>query len=147
MILSRVYDKERIAEVLLDPEIFERIAEDGITASDYQIPDDAIYIMDGENKGLMIYHWVNSVTLECHVHVLKDFRRDAMEFGQKALQWAWDNTDAIKIVAQIPEIYPDVIKFAFKSGFDLEGLNEGSYLKGSRLYSQVYLGLCRYGLC
>lgn len=143
MIVEQVFDKDRIAKVLKDPEIFDRIAEDGILSSDYQIPDDAIYVMNEDSTALMIYHHHNSVTLECHVQVLKDYRDIAMDFGKSALQWAWDNTKASKIVAQIPEIYPDVLKFALKNGFEIEGINESSYIKNGELYDQIYLGLIR----
>lgn len=146
MIVERVFDKERIAKVLKDPEIFSRIAEDGIVASDYCAPDDAVYIMDEHDRGLMIYHQVNSITVECHVHVLKDHRADAYDFGQSAINWLWKNTESLKIVAQIPEIYPNVIKFALKNGFEIEGLNEGSYIKSGELYDQVYLGLMKNGV-
>lgn len=143
MIVERVYEKERIHKVLKDPEIFARIAEDGIDIDEYEAPDDAIYVMDESSTCLMIYHSQNSITLECHVHVLKEFRHIAMDFGQAALDWAWNNTKASKIVAQIPEIYPDVVKFALKNGFEIEGLNENSYIRDNKIYSQVYLGLMR----
>lgn len=143
MIVERVYELDRIYKVLKDPEIFARIAEDNISIEDYKAPEDVIYIMDQLDTCLMIYHWRNQATLECHVHVLKNSRLNALAFGQSALDWAWDNTDAMKIIAEIPEIYPDVLKFALKNGFEIEGLNKSSYLKGGELYSQTYLGLMR----
>lgn len=147
MIVDQVFDKKRIYKVLKDSEIFSRIAEDGIDIEEYEAPDDAIYIMNANDTGLMIYHWQNEVTLECHVHVLKEFRYDAVEFGKASLDWAWKNTNAVKIVAQIPEIYPDVLKFALKNKFEIEGINESSYVKNGELYDQVYVGLIKHGLC
>lgn len=144
MIIERVFDLDRVYKVLKDPEIFSRIAEQGIDIDDYEAPIDAIYIMDHNNTCLMIYHWSNSITLECHVQVLKDYRETrASMFGKAALDWAWNNTNAAKIVAQIPECFPDVLKFAEKNGFVVEGINKNSYMRKGKLISQVYLGLSR----
>ena len=105
--------------------------------------DEAIFLTDDENIGVMIYHWVNSVTLECHVQVLAGHRNKAHEFGRLALEWAWENTKATKIVAQIPEIYPSVVKFAYKNGFSFEGVNKLSHRKNGSLHDQYYLGLIK----
>jgi RimJ/RimL family protein N-acetyltransferase len=144
MNVKQTLDLHKILKVLKDPEIFDRISEDGPT-SDTWMPsmDEAIFLSDEEGIGVMIYHWVNSVTLECHVQVLAEHRSQAYEFGQKALEWAWQNTKATKIVAQIPEIYPSVIKFAYKNGFSFEGVNKLSHRKNGELHDQYYLGLIK----
>jgi RimJ/RimL family protein N-acetyltransferase len=144
VIISETKDLDKIARVLKHPEIFDRISEDGPTL-DTWMPntDDALFVTDENNIGLMIYHWVNSVTIECHVQVLPKHRDQAHKFGQLVLEWAWDNTKATKIVAQIPEIYPSVIKFAYKNGFSFEGVNKLSYLKNGQLHDQYYLGLIK----
>jgi len=144
MIVERTTDLAKIVKVLKNPEIFERISEDGVYIDNW-LPslDDAIFLTDKENIGLMIYHEINSITIECHVQVLPEHRDKAMEFGKAVLEWAWENTKATKIVAQIPEIYPDVIKFAYKNGFSFEGVNKDSHLKNGVLHDQYYLGLIK----
>lgn len=144
MIVDRTTDLAKILRVLKHPEIFNRISEDGPTAEAWMPSiSDAIYIADTDGIGLMIYHWQNKITLECHVQVLPEHRDKAYEFGQAALDWAWKNTKATKIVAQIPEFYPDVLKFAYKNGFSFEGVNKDSYLKNGKVHSQFYLGLIK----
>jgi RimJ/RimL family protein N-acetyltransferase len=144
MIIERTTDLAKIIKVLKNPEIFERISEDGVSIDNW-LPslDDAIFLTDKENIGLMIYHEINSITIECHVQVLPEHRGKALEFGKSAIDWAWENTKATKIVAQIPEIYPDVIRFAYKNGFSFEGINKDSYLKNGKVHSQYYLGLIK----
>ena len=144
MKVERTLDLHKILKVLKDPEIFDRISEDGPT-SDTWMPsmDEAIFLSDEDGIGVMIYHWINSVSLECHVQVLPEHRYKALEFGQAALNWAWENTEATKIVAQIPEIYPSVIKFAYKNGFSFEGVNKLSHKKNGSLHDQYYLGLIK----
>lgn len=144
MIIERTTDLAKIIKVMKNPEIFERISEDGVSIDNW-LPslDDAIFLTDKENIGLMIYHEINSITIECHVQVLPEHRGKALEFGKSAIDWAWKNTKATKIVAQIPEIYPNVIRFAYKNGFSFEGINKDSYLKNGKVYSQYYLGLIK----
>tara|TARA_R110000803_G_scaffold210685_4_gene283233 strand:- start:4714 stop:5157 length:444 start_codon:yes stop_codon:yes gene_type:complete len=147
MIITETKDIDKIKHVLCDPEIYDRIADDGAPAlEDFEpIPpcDGVYYLTDENNIGIVFFHWKNHITLEGHVQILKAHRNDAMEFSKKALQWAWDNTQAMKIVVTIPEIYKDVLKFVEKHGFVYEGLSKGSYLKNSVLYSLVYMGLSR----
>jgi len=143
--LAQTKNIDDIKSILCHPEIYDRIAEDGAPKiEDYQ-PDleSVICVMDDQKIGVMLYHWVNGITLECHIQILPDRRKDANKFCQLALEWVWDNTKATKIVAQIPELYPDVVKFAYKNGFQLEGMNEKSYMKNGKIYSQIYLGLIR----
>ena len=144
MIVERTDDIDKITRVLKHPEIFDRISEDG-PSIEHWMPsvDEAIFLTDKDNIGVMILHWVNSVSLECHVQVLPEHRDGAFDFGQSALKWAWRNTKATKIVAQIPEIYPNVIRFAYKNGFSFEGVNKLSHMKNGTLHDQYYLGLIR----
>jgi hypothetical protein len=143
--LTQTQDIDDIKSILCHPEIYDRIAEDGMPSVEEYEPelDGVICIMDEGKKGVMLFHWVNGITLECHVQVLPKYRNEAHKFGQLALEWMWDNTKATKVVAQIPELYPDVVKFAYNNGFQREGINESSYLKNGQIYSQVYLGLIR----
>ena len=145
MIITQTQNIGDIKGILCHPEIYDRIAEDGMPNwEDYEPDIDGVMCVMDENKiGVMLYHWVNGITLECHIQILPEYRKEANKFCQLALQWAWDNTKATKIVAQIPELYPDVVKFAYKNGFQLEGMNEKSYMKNGKIYSQMYLGLIR----
>lgn len=147
MIISETKDLDQIYRIFCDPEIYDRIADDGAPSIDDFVavePGDSVYYLTDENNiGLVFYHWKNCVTLEGHIQVLKEHRDQAIEFGGKCLQWAWENTDAQKIVVTVPEIYPDVVRFVMKFGFQVEGLCEGSYLKNSVLYDQMYLGISR----
>ena len=129
--------------VLNHPEIYKTVAED-----DGQIvmPEEYWYLCGyvPELMGCFILHKQGKVTVECHVQVLPEFRRDyADEFGHKAIEWVWQNTDALKLVAQIPFLYPNVKDFALKMGFEIEGINEASYMKRGKIHNQWYLGLIK----
>ena len=132
---------EDIMTVLSHPEIWERVREDGIDDFTPPIDENHIYLIDRPITGLFIAHWINAITMECHVQVLPEHRKGAHEFGKKVIQWIRDNTHCKKLVAQIPFIYPDVAKFAESKGFLYEGINRHSYLKNGLIYDQYYMGL------
>jgi hypothetical protein len=143
--------KEDAREVLMHPDIFPTIAEDGM--DEWQMPDGPIYLVgyvpcgDYELRpiGCFVLHKHSSVCLECHVQVLPDDREAwAVEFGEAVIQWMWQNTEARKCVAQIPHLYPNVKDFALARGFSVEGVNKASYLKGGKLHDQWYLGIERW---
>jgi RimJ/RimL family protein N-acetyltransferase len=148
MLVERCYDVDVVRSILTHPAIYDRIAEDGTLPREDYIPDmiGAAYvvgIVGADPIGVMIYHPVNGITWECHVQVLPEYRKEhADEFAQKALQWAWD-MGVQKIVAQIPELYPNVRDFGLRHGFAVEGTNRKSYLKNGQIHDQWYLGITR----
>jgi len=141
--IFRTTDVARIKGVLCDEWIFDRISEDGVAVDNYSVDinDAIIYLTDNDLTGLFIIHPVNGITQECHTQVLN--REKAFEFTKSCIDWVWENTGTMKLVAQIPEIYPDVCRFAEKQGFEREGVNKMSYLKNGEIHSQYYYGLAR----
>lgn len=145
MIIRRTEDTDKIKSVLCDEWIYDRISEDGTpSAEEYEPTTNAVYLTDDDLSGVMIFHPINGATFETHIQMLD--KSKAMEFCQSCIEWIWNNSEAIKIVAQIPEIYPDVCRFAEKSGFEKEGVNRASYLKGGKVHSQIYYGLLKPGV-
>lgn len=142
--LTLKLSKEDARTVLETPAIFETISEDGMT--EVPLPDGPIYLCGyvPELVGCFILHKQSKATVECHVQVLPEHRKErAEEFGRAVIEWTWENTGAVKIVAQIPEIYPNVLRFAQSMGFQLEGINTKSHIKGGVLHDQWYVGLRR----
>ena len=141
MIVRTTKDYDLISRVMLDPWVLDRISEDGCSADDLVVEDGAIYLTDDERSGLGIFHRVNVITCEFHIQMLD--RSKAMEFGAACLSYIWDNTKLNKIIAQIPEMYPDVCRFTEKHGFKKEGRSEGAYLKNGKISSIMYYGKVR----
>lgn len=113
--------------------------------TDVPMPDGVLYLCGyaPDLMGCFILHKQNAVTLECHVQVLPEYRHMSKDFGREVMKWAWDNTAAQKIVAQIPVLYPNVRDFAKAMGFEIEGVNRASYLKHGQIHDQWYLGIQR----
>lgn len=141
-------DVDEIKSVLCHPEIYPVISCDGSPDSENYIPDDGpIYLLGeieetGKIIGLFIVHQNGGHDYWCHFQVLPEYRKIwAFLFGEKAINWAFSNIpNCKKLVAQIPEIYPNVIKFAVKMGFKLEGENRQSYYKDCACFDQFYMG-------
>lgn len=135
-------DAER---VLMRPDIFATIAEDGMEV--WEIFDGPIYLCGyaPDLIGCFILHQQNKATFECHVQVFPEFREAyAEDFGDMVIEWTWQNTKARKLVAQIPFLYENVKDFALARGFKVEGVNSDSYLKDGELSNQWYLGIKRW---
>lgn len=132
---------------MCDPEIYERVSSDGtVNRCDwYPVISDnerwlAAYV-DDELAGVLNTHPINPVCWEGHIQILKPCRRYAHPLFKLALNWAWQNTPAEKIVVQIPAMYFDVIEFVQHHGFKVEGVNTRSIKKYGVLLDQVYMGL------
>jgi len=106
-------------DVLCDPEIFSVISDDNAPSiKEFEPPQDCEYLggfVGDELIGVMVYHTFRE-SIKCHVQVLPAHRADhAIEFGNKALNFK----KGLTIYADIPEIYPNVLKFAESFGFEI----------------------------
>jgi len=129
MIISRTFDMDAVRNILTYPGIWETISHKGQDIDAFSPPvDDCIYLIDNEAIGLFVVHPVGD-GWKCHVQVLPEHREEsAVEFGQKVIQWIWDNTEIDKLLASIPEIYPNVKKFSEIQGFTEYGKKNSKWL-------------------
>jgi len=137
--------------ILKDPEIFERIAEDGISSDDLKIPFDGkqcyqVVLVDDKPIGVWCFYPVNSSTLNIHANILMQYRKEhAKDAAKLALNWfATHSPDQyVKLNAEIPVIYDNVYHYTKKAGFSDEGTNRMSIMKAGKLVDQYRLGLTR----
>ena len=143
--VKRSYNVDAIRKVLL--RLFDTIAEDGFSADCIE-PDVEgqcwLACIAEETIGYYCILKRNAVTYEIHAQILPEYRKEySVESGFAVLQWMMDNTDAMKIIAQVPMIYPNVKAFCQRFGFRVEGILTKSYLKGGELVDQWILGVSR----
>lgn len=146
IIASRTYNSNLVREILLDPEINERISDDSHADIDIDVNKDCWVKMEVEGDLVGVYrlHALNRWTVQIHAHVFAKHRDNhAFDTGKAILRWFIDTTDYLKIVAEIPECYPDVVKFTQKFGFRIEGFNRQSRMKEGKLIDQIWLGITR----
>lgn len=145
---ERIFDAELIAKVMNMPEIVETVAEDGWEGP--YIPDvegEAWLAMIHDQTLIALYrlHAMNSIAVQIHAHVLPVYRKTPLskQTGRQALDWIMDNTEAHKVVAMIPSVYPNVRDFTQSFGFELEGTLKESYRKNGEIHDQWLLGITR----
>lgn len=144
LIATRIFETDIIKSIMF--ELWDTVAEDGQEKADYKPNmDDAWVAIHDDDKivGLYNFHPLNSVTLQIHAQVRKEYRKEySFATGQAALKWFLE-TSYQKLVAEVPVIYPNVRDFCLSQGFSLEGINRKSCRKEGKLIDQWYLGITR----
>ncbi len=146
--VERTLDADLIKSVMLHPDIFKTVAEDGQEPGDFKINVDSeawvSMSVNDELIGLYVFHPHNSVTLEIHAHILPKFRKEhAIESGKMALTWFLENGNYQKLIAQVPVMYENVKNFCLINGFKIEGVNRMSHMKNGELMDLTLLGITR----
>ena len=149
MQVERTFHVGLIYSLMTLPEIWATVAEDGQDPMQY-VPDFQgtcwlVMRVGGEPVALYAFEKVNGITVEIHAQVLPQYRKQySMASGRKAIEWIWENAPwCRKIIAWVPELYPNVRDFAVANGFKIEGNSAQSYLKNDTVYDQWLLGLMR----
>ena len=111
-------------------ELWDEIAEDD--APPYQ-PDivNEYYVgifADGEYIGMYRLHQLKSVLWEGHAFIINREHSDGS--GDAIKQWIVENLEgAKKVIAHVPECFPNVKGFLEKMGFVEQGYSSDSYTK------------------
>lgn len=150
IILMPVEDLDCVRDVYSDPELFERIKEDDVTLDEMELDADALYFRLETPRGLLVgiaqFEFETSVTLRGHCNVLQPHRtKYSDDVGFAMLDWfVYDSPPQIeKLQVNIPVIYPDVIGFVRKFGFQDEGLRRHCIIKGNELTDEFLGGITR----
>jgi hypothetical protein len=122
MILTILGDSHAINDFLRQPSIFPAISDGcDITPDGFHAPLDNnhLYIggyVEGALIGIMVYHISNN-DIECHIQVLPEYRKQhAEEFAKQSLDIFRGGKK--RVIANIPEKFQNVIRFAKKVGFE-----------------------------
>jgi len=117
--IERTRDEKKIREILTHEAILPNISDDN--NSDFPIPlsDEFHYLING--GALFILH-PDGKDWQIHANVLPESRDIAFETGQEAIEYAFNEIGAKKLVAYIHPKYINVYKFALKSGLIDSGM-------------------------
>lgn len=134
-----------------DPELWDRISEDGQKKEEFKLsPNPYFWWIGCFNKrgvlvGIFWLHHLSNVSLQIHIHIKKEYRKDfAYECGREIIKYFVKNFKSYKkLIAEIPVINADVIKFTQKFGFKFEGINRLSVEKNGNIIDQNRYGLIR----
>ena len=147
--IQRTYDPELIGSVIFHPEIFATIGEDDAEMLDW-FPDVETeawleVVIGNELIGVYNITAVNHICAEIHAQILPEHRKmHSKESGRLALKWIIDNEPQYqKVIANIPTLFPNVIKFTMNCCFQYEGTNRLAYLKNDELHDIIMLGITK----
>ena len=113
-----------VYQVMTNPEIWERISEDGQDVGDFIPCEDQIYLSawkDGELIGVARFIEVNSHLYEYHPMVLEKFRNHSVEFHDKTIQTIKNMVNGLQLISYIPCCYRDVYLFAKRNNWQISG--------------------------
>lgn len=136
LVVMKTTNKDKVLSVLLHEDIRDVIADDNGVV-DFDIEDHTFLIGETEKRPVAVMIYTKKDGWFCHFQVLPEARKNyADEFAKRSLKWFWKSISADNIQADIPEIYPNVIKFAEKQGFKHKKTLEKSYVKNSTVYNE-----------
>ncbi len=136
MIVKQTTNREDIRRVLCDPDIYDTIDEDGspsIEDVEFPIDDENIYIGGYVNSNIIAVMCYDKYLdgQECHVQVLPEFRKKyAKSFGEQSLEYRGTQP----LYAEIPDLYPNVLKFALDNNFKVVGIRKNDFIKHGKTY-------------
>ena len=131
--------------VLRDTELLERVTDDFADIEAWE-PWNFKWLGWFEDfvcKALLSYHEENDCVLIVHMHIPKRYRKDgSFRMGSGLLEFLENNIEEqyVKLNAKIPALYPDVVRFAEKCGFEKEGVDRKSHKKYNKYYDRVIMG-------
>lgn len=148
--IERTYDTELVRHILSDPILNSRVTQDGdVSMFDPANQPDLIYLLatgdDGEAVGFYCLHVVNSpICYQIHANMLTKYWGTGLHgYSAQAFKWMFDNTNAEKIIAFCPNIYPEVKQHAAKAGMIEEGYLTNSTSCGGKLCDNHIMGISR----
>lgn len=148
MNISLTVDLPLVRAILMEPDIWERAAEDCVDKETFY-PRTDLYNMwllcedDEDVIGLILVHTDTSVSVKIHPYLRKNHRHEGRKMMAEFYKWFIDNTKAEKVSVSIPEYEKRVINFSKKVGFTDEGINRLSYRKNGHLFNLHNLGITR----
>jgi len=146
--LEETDDRELAAAVIRDPEMWERVSEDGQVREEFgpqDIPEDfkivAVRTPHG-TAGVYMLHEVEDGIWQLHANILHQFReRYAAESGDAIMKWMDEHLpeSAVLAMAVIPVTYPDVMAFAQQRGFTDMGETTSTMKNGKEVENRLLM--------
>jgi|GEM_PF-3008172 len=157
-LLRRTLRMGRVREILTHPAIYPWITEDGAPEpTEFEpVDDDLIHYVEvfkrieggGETSvGVYMLMPLYQRCMEIHTNILpQGYGQVAHEAIHLLQAYAFAGTDPLadKLVSRVPEDNRRALSYAtVTAGFQVEGVNRASYLRGGKLLDQTWVGLTR----
>ncbi len=142
--IERVYDEEKIAEIVM--QMIDDVIEDGTSHDcfDLDVTRDCWLSCD-DYKALFHVKAFNRTTLDLHCYIPKEHRTESIDYGKAAINWIKENAPVMykKIITQVPSIYRHIKIYVRRLGFREEGCYTSAFFKDDELWDLNLFGLKR----
>ena len=143
MSINRTHDERVVRAVISHPEIKPLICD--LEGEPPTIMHDQVYHLSvhiqGQLAGLVTFIPVNAITWNPHINIFPNFRGCGTGAMQAAIDWMFDNTPCLKLVAFPPEYNKAMIRVFQKCGFQDEGYSRKSFRFKGVIYDRLLLGM------
>lgn len=143
-------DLALVKQIMTDPSIWPGITDDGCPKPEDFVPlgdEHVIYLLaykDSQVCGLFMLHPHNEICWEVHTCLLPEGRGwKARELVAQGFKWVWANTKCLRIITNVPAFNFPALGLAHDVGFEVIGVNKGSFMKQGVVYDQTILGISR----
>lgn len=131
-------------KIFIHPDIFPRIAEDGVTEESIYEGDDDLFVgifFDGELIGAWWLTAITGTTIDVHVHILPEYRFHKYKAQNQLVALIDKHLPKVhKLQARIPKCFPEVYHFAKKSGMIDEGIEREAKLINKKFEDMWLVG-------
>jgi len=147
--VERTFDTDLIRSIISTPRLKARIGDATVEDFDPQNQENLYYIscvLDGSVVGFVLFHPFNSLACcQGHINFLPKFWGGALhELTRMAIDWMFEHTQFIKIVALIPDYYPLVLKHALAAGMKKEGYLINSVISNGKPDNMTLVGVDKW---
>lgn len=142
-------DMALIRSILMTPEIWDQVIEDGTKSESFYPGQDYLCVwllVQIENNiiGAILVHHETGCSVNIHPVLYNKYRRHGREMMKSFFKWFISlPDDLIKVNCTIPDHLKIVQNFAVKVGFKKEGVNRKSFIWRGKARDQIRYGLTR----
>ena len=147
--IRKTTDESLIYDCVTHPKNWNAVTDDGAPYPELYFPDISArniwleVVDDKKSLGVFLAEPHGVACRVAHSALLPSAHGVGAEVSKLAMQWLFDNTDCMRIIAWIPEYNRLAIRMALDSGLRQCGINEQSFLKNNNLYDLLLFGISK----
>ncbi len=148
--LERTRDYGLIRELVTHPEIYPCVTDDfSPSADDWTPPQNerVWWLLAREGDELLGFFMLleeSPILFHVHCAFLPGARgARARKAALAGLEWLWQNTKCLRLVASIPGWNKPAVFFARYLGMEIFGVNRSAYVKDGKIWNQIMFGTTR----
>ena len=145
--IERTFDAKLVQSIISDEELHKRAGlRVEVSMYDPENQKDIYYLIPRRNSwvlGVIVFDLFNHpICYQGHVNYIPEkWGSGLAKYTKAAIQWMFDNTDCLKVIALATDTYPEVLKQTKKAGLKVEGYLEKSIITNDILVNQTIMGI------